>query len=166
MAEGRRWCRVETVSTPHLAGWTAGEFLRESSYTARSPAPNRNDARVPGANFNATGNIPCARSAGQPLGSCKFGVVRKGQGNGELTVFWPEGGTRVIFFENGTPAAFDQSQADGNVHMTTSRKADLFTVTIGLQRFEIPEAVISGLKRVAGVIAAIVNAFIGSVSFL
>jgi hypothetical protein len=143
MAEGRRWCRVETVNAPKLSGWTAGEFLRESSYTS-TPAPKRDDTRFSGRNFNATGKIPCARSAGQPMGSCKFGVVRKGHGNGTITVFWPNGGTRVIFFENGRPANFDQSQADGQVRMNTSRNADLFTVTIGQQRFEIPEAVISG----------------------
>jgi hypothetical protein len=142
MAEGQRWCRVETVSAPRLSGWTAGAFLRESSHAG---VPARSwDALVPGTKFHATGNIPCARSAGQPMGSCKFGVVRAGQGNGVVTVFWPDGGNRVIFFEKGAPASFDQSQADGNARMSVSRNADLFMVTIGAQRFEIPEAVISG----------------------
>jgi hypothetical protein len=78
------------------------------------------------------------------MGSCRFGVVRKGQGNGTLTVFWPDGGNRVIFFERGVPASFDQSQADGNVPIKVDRNADLFIVSIGQQRFEIPEAVITG----------------------
>lgn len=142
MTEGRRWCRVETLDAPPLSAWTEGEFLRESSYVG-TPAPNQ-DALVPGTNFNATGNIPCARYAGQPMAACRFGVVRKGQGSGSVTVFWPDGGNRVIFFENGTPARFDQSQADGNVRMNVGKNADLFMVTIGVQRFEIPEAVISG----------------------
>ena len=111
MAEGRRWCRVETLNAPRMSGWTAGEFLRESSY-AGTPTPGQ-DARVAGTKFHATGNIPCARYAGQPMNQCRFGVVRKGQGNGAVTVFWPDGGNRVIFFENGTPASFDQSEADG-----------------------------------------------------
>ena len=138
MTEGRRWCRVETLDTPPLSAWTEGDFLRESSY------PPKQDALVKGTNFNATGNIPCARNAGQPMTACQFGVIRKGQGNGYVTVFWPDGGNRVIVFENGTPARFDQSQADGNVRMTVNRNADLFIITIGTQRFEIPEAVISG----------------------
>ena len=78
------------------------------------------------------------------MAACQFGVIRKGQGNGSVTVFWPDGGNRMIVFENGTPARFDQSQADGNVGMTVNRNADLFIITIGTQRFEIPEAVISG----------------------
>ncbi len=109
-----------------------------------APGSPGRDARVPGMNFNATGNIPCARRTGQPMGSCRFGVVRKGEGNGTITVFWPDGGNRVIVFENGTPAYFDKSEADGTVRMTVGRNADLFMVTIGQQRFEIPEAAITG----------------------
>jgi len=142
MTEGRRWCQVQTLDTPPLSAWTEGEFLRESSYAG--PRAPKQDALVPGTNFNATGNIPCARYAGQPMAACQFGVIRKGQGNGSVTVFWPDGGNRMIVFENGTPARFDQSQADGNVGMTVNRNADLFIITIGTQRFEIPEAVISG----------------------
>lgn len=142
MAEGQRWCRVETIGAPPMSGWIAGEFLRESSY-AGSTAPEH-DALVPRTNFHATGEIPCARYAGQPMHQCRFGVVRKGQGNGAVTVFWPDGGNRVILFENGKPASFDQSQADGDARMSVSQNADLFMITIGTQRFEIPEAVING----------------------
>ena len=102
------------------------------------------DKLVPGTTFNATGNINCARFAGQPLGSCRFGVVREGNGNGSITVFWPDGGNRVIYFEDGTPVRYDESQADGGARMAVGQNADLFTVTIGEQRFEIPDAVISG----------------------
>jgi hypothetical protein len=142
MAEGHRWCRVETVTAPRLSGWAVGEFLRESGYTS-APVIGH-DVLVPGTNFHATGNIPCARYAGQPMNSCEFGVVRKDRGNGSVTIFWRDGGNRVIDFENGAPANFDQSRADGDARMTVKRNADLFIITIGVQRFEIPEAVIMG----------------------
>jgi hypothetical protein len=102
------------------------------------------DALVPGTDFNATGNIPCARVAGQPMGSCRYGVRREGGGSGSITVFWPNGGNRVIFFKHGTPARYDESQADGGARMTVRREADLFRVRIGDQRFEIPEAALVG----------------------
>lgn len=102
------------------------------------------DVKVPGTNFHATGTIPCARNAGQPMTQCKFGVIRKGNGNGSVTVFWADGGNRVIFFENGTPNRYDQSQADGGAKMTVSKSSDLYTVKIGDQRFEIPDAVMTG----------------------
>ena len=75
---------------------------------------------------------------------CRFGVKRESNGNGSITVFWPDGGNRVIFFEAATPAYYDQSQADGGARMTVSKQDDLFTVRIGTQRFEFPEIVISG----------------------
>ena len=55
------------------------------------------DAKLAGTDFNATGQIPCARQAGQPMNQCEFGVKREGNGNGMITVFWPDGGNRVIF---------------------------------------------------------------------
>ena len=141
ISEGRRWCTVEKTDDPSIRGWVLGEFLMESSYVEPGqPA----DARVAGTAFHATGSIPCARWAGQPMTSCEFGVVREGGGSGYIEVFWPNGGNRVISFEAGTPASFDRSEADGAAQMTVSKESDLFTVRIGEERFEIPEAVIDG----------------------
>jgi len=106
--------------------------------------PNESGALVSGTEFNATGEIPCARVAGQPMGSCRFGVRRERGGSGAITVFWPDGGNRVILFEDGAPSSYDESEADGGAEMTVERKSDLFMVRIGDQRFEFPEAVISG----------------------
>lgn len=102
------------------------------------------DAKVPGTDFNATGPLPCARNAGQPMGTCQFGVKREGSGNGAVTVFWPDGGNRVIFFKNGKPDSFDKSEADGDATMTYKENSGLFTITVGDQRFEIVDAVING----------------------
>ncbi len=102
------------------------------------------DAKVPGTVFHATGQIPCARNRGQPMGSCRFGVTREGGGNGWITVFWPDGGQRVIRFEDNTPMRYDESQADGGARMTVGHEADLYHVRIGHQRFEIVEAVMTG----------------------
>jgi hypothetical protein len=149
MAEGRRWCQVETLDGSGVTAWTAGEFLIEGAYAPGTatqlpePAPSE-DALVPGTTFNATGSITCVRSADASMQSCDFGVTRSGGGNGTLTVFWPDGGTRVIFFESGTPAYFDQSAADDGKEMTVTQDVDTFIVMIGDERFEIPEAVITG----------------------
>ena len=45
---------------------------------ARAAAPAGGDVVVPGTNFSATGSIPCARAAGQPMANCRFGVARSG----------------------------------------------------------------------------------------
>lgn len=110
-----------------------------------SAAARPHDATVPGTRFHATGAIPCARAAGQPMAQCRFGVERtRGQGNGQVTVTWPDGGSRVIYFEDGTPVRYDESQADAGARMTVGRQGDTFHIRIGPQRFEIPEAVITG----------------------
>jgi hypothetical protein len=40
--------------------------------------------------------------------------------------------------------SYDQSEADGGAKMTVGKSNDLYTVKIGAQRFDIPEAVITG----------------------
>ena len=107
-------------------------------------ASNATDAKVPGTDFNATGSMPCARNAGQPMGSCDFGVVRNGDGSGQITVTWPDGGNRVIFFTNNQPSSYDESQADGGARMSVGEDNGLFNVKIGDQRFEFPDAVMAG----------------------
>ncbi len=144
MVDGGRWCKVERPDNQAVQGWVAGRYLRESSYSGAPVNSSTPDALVPGTGFNATGSIPCARYADQPMTNCQFGVIRNGIGKSSLTVFWLDGGSRVILFEGGKPTSYDESEADAGAKMTVVRNADLFMVKIGGQRFEIPEAVISG----------------------
>jgi hypothetical protein len=102
------------------------------------------DALVAGTDFNATGQIPCAREAGQPMRQCDFGVKREGGGKGSITVFWPDGGNRVIFFEGNRPSSYDKSEADGGAKMTVDENNGIFNVKIGDQRFELFEAIMAG----------------------
>ncbi|WP_019501480.1 hypothetical protein [Pseudanabaena sp. PCC 6802] len=101
------------------------------------------DALVPGTNYNATGNVSCSMGGGQPTASCRFGVVRKGNGNGTVTVTKPDGRTRSIFFENGKATGYDRSQADRG-SFSASKQSDLNIIRIGQERYEIPDAVIFG----------------------
>jgi hypothetical protein len=155
MNEGRRWCQVATLADPGIEAWAAGDFLIESSGDGGVvtqlpdlvPVPGGGDALVPGTPYNATGPLPCVRSADAPMQECTFGVIRNGvgTGNGSVTIDWPDGGSRVIYFEGGTPMSFDQSQADQGLKMTVSRTDNgISIVLIGEERFEIPDAVIWG----------------------
>jgi hypothetical protein len=101
------------------------------------------DAMVPGTNYNATGNIPCSMGGGQPTTSCPFGVIRKGNGNGTVTVTKPDGRKRTIFFQTGKATGYDQSQADRGT-FSASKQGDLAIIRIGQERYEIPDAVIFG----------------------
>jgi hypothetical protein len=94
--------------------------------------------------FDATSETPCARHAGQPTTACGTGVVRMGGGSAFVKVTWPDGGNRIITFEIGVPTGYDESQADGGAKLTYKKNADLHMISIGNQRFEIPEAVVYG----------------------
>ncbi|WP_380872238.1 hypothetical protein ACFB49_31810 [Sphingomonas sp. DBB INV C78] len=107
------------------------------------------DAKVKGTNFNATGDVACSGLPdGQAAGRCQAGVVRKTDGSADLTVTWPDKRTRTLFFDAKTNVSgADTSQADGSAKYAVKgiRKApDLIIVTIGPERYEIPDALIVG----------------------
>lgn len=101
------------------------------------------DAKVPGTDFHATGDVACSMGKGQPAGSCPFGVTREGGGSAMVTVTKPDGSKRVIFFEKGTATGYDQSQADTGA-FKAERKGDLSIIHIGEERYEIIDAVVFG----------------------
>jgi hypothetical protein len=104
---------------------------------------NKNDAKVPGTNYHATGEIPCSMGNGQPTRNCPFGVTRRGNGSADVTVTKPNGRKRVIFFEKGKAIGYDVNQADPG-EFSASKKDDIYIIRIGKERYEIFEAVIFG----------------------
>ncbi len=106
-------------------------------------AARQGDAKVAGTPYHATGSIPCSMASGQPTGSCPFGVVREDNSTGRVTVTKPDGRTRTIFFEKGKATGYDMSQADRG-KFSAKKKGDLSIISIGQERYEIPDAVIFG----------------------
>ena len=94
--------------------------------------------------FDATGKVPCAQAAGQPMGQCDFGVARAGGGSAAVSVTMPDGRKRMIFFEKGKATGADLSQADGDMSFSAKKEADLYMIRAGKERYEIPEAVVFG----------------------
>ncbi len=94
--------------------------------------------------FDATGKVPCAAAAGQPLGQCDMGVARDGGGTATVIVTTPDGRKRALFFEGGKFLSADISQADGDITASATKEGDLFKIQVGEERYEIPEVVIFG----------------------
>jgi hypothetical protein len=94
--------------------------------------------------FDARGQIPCAQNRGQPMGQCPFTVTRAGGGTAVVNVTRPDGRKRAIFFEKGRPTGADLSQADGNMDFRATRQADLNYIQAGDERYEIPDAAVTG----------------------
>lgn len=98
---------------------------------SRAPAAERAAA----GRFDATGQVPCARQAGQSMGQCAFGVARDGGGTATVVVRYPDGHRRTIRFERG------RAVGDGDAGFAVTKDADLNMIRIGTERYEIPDAV-------------------------
>lgn len=90
--------------------------------------------------WDATGEIPCARHVGQPMERCRVEVRRSGAGKAEVLVTWPDGGTRLITFDGGKPVGADVAE-----DFRFTREGALNMIRIGVsERFEITDALAFG----------------------
>jgi hypothetical protein len=139
------WCDVQKLGGGPR-GWIPAKALTPAVSPDGSVATGPDDSalRAGEGSFDASGIVPCARHAGQPMGQCRFGVARAGGGYATVVVTHPDGRTRAIFFRMGIPVGADTSQADGYPKFTASKEADLNLVRVGAERYEIPEAVVLG----------------------
>ncbi len=139
--EGRAWCDVQPVGGG-TRGYVAAEFLSPAVAPNGAPVTGVDDSalRTGQGDFDATGSIPCAQSAGQPMTECSFGVARGGGGDATVVVTRPDGRKRAIFFSLGSPISADTSEADPGEFRAT-RTGYLSTVYIGDERYELPDAI-------------------------
>jgi hypothetical protein len=135
MAGGQRWCRVEMPENASVAGWVAGQFLREA---AGGPST---DALVPGTNYHAVGRIPCTLDGQPDVKDCAFGVTRGTPGIATVFITLPNAFVRVVSFD-GARVSPDSAVTD----FAASRQDDNTIVTVNGQdeRYVIPDAVING----------------------
>ncbi len=143
-AEGRVWCDVqEPGGGPR--GYVAAEFLSAAVSPDGSVATGEDGSalRAGQGDFDATGQLPCAQAAGQPMGQCDFGVARAGGGNATVVITRPDGAPRAIYFSNGVAIGADTSEADPG-DFSVERESDLNMIRVGDERYEIPDAVALG----------------------
>jgi hypothetical protein len=121
----------------------ASSAVDDDAKAAEAPAPQvvaLADPQSPARAWDATGEIPCARYVGQPMARCRVGIRREGGGRADVTVAWPDSGTRVIGFYEGKPAGAD---SPGEFRFT--REGELNMIRIGAsERFEITDTLAFG----------------------
>jgi len=144
-AQGRDWCDVQQLGGGPR-GFVAAEYLRPAISPDGSAAMGPDDSalRAGQGNFDATGPLPCAFAAGQPMEQCEFGVARAGGGYATVVVKKPDGRTRAIFFRMGRPLGADVAQSEGRRDFRATKDGDLHRISVGNERYEIPDAVILG----------------------
>jgi heat shock protein HslJ len=144
-AEGRTWCDVQRLRGGPR-GYVAADYIRPAISPDGSAAMGPDDSalRAGRGQFDATGPLPCAMAAGQPMGQCEFGVARAGGGYATVVIKKPDGGTRAIYFRMGCAIGADTSEADGFKPFEAARRGDLTLIRVGDERYEIADAVIIG----------------------
>lgn len=110
--------------------------FRLSVQIAGKPVGADEDALIPGTPFHARGEIACATGAATEPGACIFGVTRRGGGSADVVVSLPDGGERILYFTDGKLTGVGPAQA-----FETGRDGDMTAVTVGAERYEIPDAV-------------------------
>jgi hypothetical protein len=144
-AEDRTWCDVQELGGGPR-GYVAAEFLKPAVSPDGSIATGPDDSalRAGQDDLDATGRVPCAQNAGQPMTRCDFGVARAGGGYATVIITKPDGARRAIFFRMGIPMGADTSQADGYGEFKAEKENDLHFIRVGNERYEIPDAVVLG----------------------
>lgn len=107
------------------------------------------DAKVAGTDYNATAQLRCAGYRGMKATMCDAGVKRN-QEDGQTLVFidWPDGvNSRMLIFDKaGKVVSANTNEADGSSKFPVvgKRDGDTTIVTIGPERYEVPDAFIMG----------------------
>ncbi|KAA3447723.1 SH3 domain-containing protein [Mesorhizobium sp. SARCC-RB16n] len=114
-------------ASPETAPKSAAEIAMQDAYGLALAA-------------NGSLQIPCARYVGQPMASCAASVTHKGTDKADVTVTWPDGGSRVISFDAGLPASSD---AGSDFRFTREGKLNLIRIGVS-ERFEIADTVVLG----------------------
>lgn len=98
------------------------------------------DAKIAGTAYHAMAKVPCALPYQPDVKSCDVGVVRRGNdGTATVEVIGPTGVQRRILFVQGKPAASDGMQSP-----LASRSGDVTRVEVGSERYEVPDAFLTG----------------------
>lgn len=92
------------------------------------------------------GQLRCTPGAHVPLTRCDYSVIARRGGAYTVLITKPDGSQRAVFFVNGKVRGADITQADGakKQRLVTTTELDLFVVSIGDERYEIPADAVAG----------------------
>jgi hypothetical protein len=132
-----RWCSIRMAGSG-VQGWVAGRYLVEGAAPVQPQMPEGGPKgnEMP---FDATGSLSCAKTASAAMGNCLFGVVRDGPGNAGVWIAIGNGVERAILFEGGVPVS-----ADSRAPLSFTQEGDMFTISVGDERYQFPDAVVNG----------------------
>lgn len=120
------------------------DYRLEMVVTGNPKAAAPTAAAGKGTGIDATGKLPCAQFKGQPMGQCDFAVSRSPNGGARVVITLPGGHERTILFKGGRATGVEGSAAGSGNQFGVQRESDLNRVSVGDERYEIPDAVVWG----------------------
>lgn len=104
------------------------------------PLSATRDAKVAGTAYHATAQVNCVPPYETAAMMCDAGVIRRGNdGTATVVAIGKNNLVRRILFVQGKPMA-----ADGMDAVSSSKQGDLTTVKVGEERYDIPDAFLTG----------------------
>ncbi len=94
--------------------------------------------------FDATSEVRCAQEAGQALGTCVAQVARSEGAAAAVVVTFPNGFARMLTFDDGTFLRGDATMSGVGTDTEWTLSDGTYRVRVDDQRFELPEALVSG----------------------
>lgn len=111
-------------------------------------AGGREDALVPGTDYNATASVRCGFDGAEATDTCPAGVKRNWGEDGTtlVEITRPDGRKRAIFFRGTTPYGADSAEADGSAgwSFAVSRREDQSVIQYGPESYVIVDAFVVG----------------------
>jgi hypothetical protein len=143
----KAWCDVQPVAGG-TRGFVSADFLKPAIGPDGAVATGEDDSalRLGQGKFDAQGKVPCAANKGQTMGQCDFKVARGRGGYASIEISHPGGLKRIIYFVDGQATSFSSSEADGSsaLQLSVQKEVDLNRISIGNERYEIPDAAVLG----------------------
>lgn len=100
-------------------------------------------ARAKAGDVDATDEIGCAQEVGQALATCKADVARDDRSS-VVVVTFPNGFARMLMFEDGDFLRGNATMSGVGTDMDWRLSDGVYHVRVDDQRFEVPEALITG----------------------
>ncbi len=111
-------------------------------------APSVSASAAPSTEVDATMQIACSVTGGEPTSSCTARVTRNWGEDGTtlVEVSKPDGYTRALFFRGTTPYGADSAESDGSAgfDFTVTRDGDASAIEFGPERYIVPDAFVLG----------------------
>lgn len=140
------WCRVRPLHG-RVIGFVKSEALEPALGPDGIVALGIDDSkkRARRKRFDETAVAACAQERGETLGVCDVGVARSGGGDATISATFPNGFSRLLFFEHGDFIRASSTMSGVGTDTDWELENGLHRIRVDDQQFEIREQFVLGV---------------------